>query len=67
MLIKLTSVRQGPHLRAKVWVGPDPDHFALAGALVMQLEEWEVFEAAVRLGAAQDPSAELLVLTEQPT
>lgn len=33
----------GGHVHARVFVGPDGDHLALVGNLVMREEEWALF------------------------
>lgn len=53
MVIKLRSIRRGEHVHEGVFVGPDRDHLAFAGTLILRIGEWQLFEAALSLGAAR--------------
>ena len=53
MIIKLRSERRGAHVHELVFVGPDADHLALAGVLVFDVGQWQLFGAALKLGALQ--------------
>ncbi len=53
MIVKLKSERRGNHVHERVFVGPDPDHLALAGTLVFGVGQWQAFGAALGLGATQ--------------
>lgn len=49
----LLEWRPGPaHYRCAVFVGPDRDHLALAGDLLLRAEEAPAFRAVVRQGIA---------------
>jgi len=57
--IKL-RIQEGPaHDRVTVFVGPDSDHFACAGELVMRPEESRDFEYALAYGDPEFVSARL--------
>jgi len=45
-------------------MGPDWDHLALSGRLVMELDEWKLFSAALLLGAERSQQ-QLGVITEE--
>lgn len=49
MKIKLQSKRLGHHVHTEVFVGPDWDHLALSGTLIMHVGEWQLFGAAMLL------------------
>ena len=51
MYLRLRSERKGSHVHQRVFVGPDSEHLALAGTLVMNIGEWQLFGAALLLGA----------------
>ncbi len=51
MIIKFRDERKGEHIHSRVFVGPDEDHLALAGTLIMRLGEWQTLGAALLLGA----------------
>jgi len=53
MIIKLRDERQGNHIHTRVFMGEDEDHFKLTGRLVMDVGEWQLFGAALLLGAEQ--------------
>mgnify|MGYP001578872877 CR=1 FL=1 len=53
MIIKLRSERRGHHVHERVFVGPDVDHLALAGVLILDVGQWQEFGAALGLGAAR--------------
>ena len=53
MLIRLRSKRKGDHVHERVFAGTDADHLKLLGTLVMDVGEWQVFGAALMLGARQ--------------
>lgn len=53
MVIKLCSERRGAHAHELVFVGPDADHLALAGVLVLDIGQWQEFGAALGLGASR--------------
>lgn len=53
MIIKLKAERRGEHVHERVFVGADEGHLALAGVLVMDVGQWQIFGAALALGAAQ--------------
>lgn len=51
MVIKLRSERRGSHIHETVFVGPDEDHLANSGTLVLEMGEWQDFGVALSLGA----------------
>ena len=53
VVIKLRSKRSGPHVHEDVFVGPDKDHMGLAGRLTFSVGEWQLFGAALKLGASK--------------
>lgn len=53
MIIRLRDVRKGDHIHTRVFIGEDVDHLALAGRLVFKVGEWQMFGAALLLGAQQ--------------
>ena len=53
MVIKLRSKRSGPHVHEDVFVGPDKDHMSLAGRLTFDVGQWQLFGAALKLGASK--------------
>ena len=53
MIIKMMSERKGQHVHERVFVADGEDKtFALAGTLVFRIGEWQLFGAALGLGAA---------------
>jgi hypothetical protein len=42
-VFKLKYRKQGIHVRARLFVGPDEDHLALSGELCFREEEWKEF------------------------
>lgn len=63
MIIKLKSELLGNHIHERVFVGPDEDHLALAGMLTFHVGEWQLFGAALLLGA-DCTKGHLRVITE---
>ena len=53
MVIKLRSELRGQHVREAVFGGPDREHLALLGNLTMNIGEWQLFGAALLMGAKQ--------------
>ncbi len=53
MLLRLKAERLGDHIHGRVFVGADCDHLALAGKLTFRIGEWQLFGAALLLGAKQ--------------
>lgn len=51
MTLKLVSDREGDHVHTRLYMGEDKDHLALCGALTFRVGEWQLFGAALRLGA----------------
>ncbi len=51
MIIKMRSMRLGEHVHEQVFVGPDEEHLALAGTLILRMGEWQSLGAALLLGA----------------
>ncbi len=49
MHLKLRAVLNGEHVHVRVYVGPDADHLAQAGNLIMHIGEWQTFAAAFLL------------------
>ena len=53
MYLKIKSELLGAHVHERLFVGPDKEHLALAGTLVFDIGEWQLFGAALLLGAQQ--------------
>ena len=53
MHIRIRSKAIGKHVVARVFCGEDEDHLALAGRLCLRVGEWQLFGAALLLGAAR--------------
>jgi hypothetical protein len=53
MIIKLRDERRGPHIHTRVFIGEDEDHLKLTGTLIMDVGEWQLFGAALLMGAQQ--------------
>ncbi len=53
LVIKLVSERKGDHVHEKVFVGEEGQTLMLAGNLVWRIDEWQLFEATLGLGAKQ--------------
>lgn len=53
-LFKLEAQHQGPHVKVRVFVGPDGDHLALAGNLTFEPEQYKVFHEALHFGIHSD-------------
>lgn len=51
MIIRLRDERRGNHVHTRVFVGPDHEHLALAGQLCLDIGQWQLFGAALMLGA----------------
>lgn len=51
MHLKLKAELLGEHVHEHVFVGPDRDHLALAGTLVMDIGQYQLFGAALLMGA----------------
>jgi hypothetical protein len=51
MIIKFRDRRKGEHVHSHIWMGPDEDHLALTGTLIMTTGEWQIFGVALILGA----------------
>ena len=49
----LRRERRGELVHERVFMGPDVEHLALAGTLIMDVEQWQEFGAALLLGARQ--------------
>jgi hypothetical protein len=64
MVIKIKSERGGDHVHQKVFMGPDKDHLACCGDLCMRIGEWQVFGAAVLLGAERMTKQHVEVILE---
>lgn len=64
MIIKLASIpRPGGMVAERVFVGEDLDSLQLAGTLNLRIGEWQLFGAALLLGA-QKTKGNLEVITE---
>lgn len=48
---KIRWLPDGVHIRVTVYCGPDWDHLARTGHLVMRPDEWEAFAALIRPNA----------------
>jgi len=64
MIIKLVSQKKGQHIRQRVLVGKDEKHLTLAGNLILKIGEWQIFGAALLLGATKMQGV-LKVLTNE--
>lgn len=57
MIFKLLNERlvpaSGEHVKTRLFVGEDEDHLAQVGELTFRVGEWQLFGAALKLGAAQ--------------
>jgi hypothetical protein len=53
--IKLRSAPTGSHVTVDLFAGPDADHLALCGRLVMLPEEYVALRAALRAGGRVTP------------
>lgn len=51
--LKLKSERLGDYVHEQIFIGPDKDHLALAGKLVLQVGEWQDFGCCLLLGSQQ--------------
>lgn len=51
MIIYLTSMVSGDHIVTEVHVGTGPHDLRLAGALSLDLSEWQLFGSALMMGA----------------
>lgn len=63
LTLKLKSRRAGKLVREQVFIGPDADHLALAGILMFEVGEWQLFGAALLAGARQT-HGQFVVVTE---
>lgn len=52
MMMKLKDTLRGGHVHVDVFVGPDADHLAHTGTLVLRLGEWRAVELAFAMAAA---------------
>lgn len=50
MIIKFRDERRGEHVHSRVFMGPDEDHLALTGTLIMRIGEWQTLGAALLIG-----------------
>ena len=66
MYLVLKSDRRGDHIHERVFMGPDAEHLALTGTLIMDVGQWQEFGAALLLGATQ-MHGNLTVRSEPPT
>ena len=53
MICKLKSASRGHHIEVRVFMGPDKDHLALAGVLMMRVGEYQLFAASLLMGSRQ--------------
>ncbi len=53
MIIRMRDERRGDHIHTRVFMGKDEDHLKLTGTLVMDVGEWQLFGAALLIGADQ--------------
>lgn len=53
VICKIEYVRRGEHVHARVFVGAQRHALGKAGDLVFRVGEWQLFGAALGLGAAQ--------------
>lgn len=51
MFLKLASDKAGEHVHVTVFMGPDADHLANCGKVILRIGEWQLFGACVLLGA----------------
>lgn len=59
MIIKFRDERRGNHVHSRVFIGPDEDHLALAGTLVFNIGEWQMFGACLLSGAKRHSIVEV--------
>ena len=52
-VIKFRDERKGEHVHSRIFMGPDEDHLALTGRLIMRIGEWQLFGAALILGVEE--------------
>lgn len=57
--LKLKVFQQGPHLHVVIFGGPDKDHLAFCGGLVMREPEWSTLACALN-GACDDGLVEIV-------
>ncbi len=53
MLLKMRSSKSDSHVYADVFVGEEGQTLAHAGSLCLRTGEWQLFGAALKLGAEQ--------------
>lgn len=63
MLLKLYGEKAGEHVHIKFFMGPDADHLANCGKLILRIGEWQLLGACLLLGAGHMPE-HLEVITE---
>jgi hypothetical protein len=51
MIVKLRDELKGKHVHSRIFMGVDEDHLQLCGTLVMDIGAWQIFGAALLLGA----------------
>ena len=51
MVFKLRSRLMGKHVHEQIFAGEDVDHLVLAGELVFNVGEWQLFDTTLMLGA----------------
>lgn len=49
-MIVVRDKLRGGHVHSHIWMGPDKDHLALTGTLVMRRDEWYSFWAILNAG-----------------
>ncbi len=65
MVINVRGQILGNHVHARVFMGPDGDHLALSGQLVFTIGEWQLFGAALLLGAERTQQ-QLIAILDDP-
>lgn len=53
MIVKLVARPAGNKIRQNIYIGADEDHLQHAGALVLEVPEWQLFGVALTLGTQQ--------------
>ncbi len=67
MIFKIRSDIRGGHVKAQVYVGPDEDHLALSGRLILRLQEYQIFLAVMKFGTVESGDTFINDFTNSPT
>lgn len=65
MIIKLRQDTRGGRRLVSLYIGPDVDHLQNAGHLVLSVDEYDLFVAALRVGAAFSAFRDRLEIAEE--